>query len=284
MQTGREPLVFLSKIGKQSWVENIVNYCKQYNIPIDYLSDTLYEPKVIPMVRGKAFEFSTFLVLKKLLNPQKWKVEKLSINAQLGYGDVDVLLRHLKTKKEIRVECKLAKKGGYRLFPDGHSELLVKCMRSRTLGPEMIARLSPKLKIPEGVLGVHNDQYLPEDFDVVITSIGNAFYRTDKETGIFEWKPNPTEDEFLKSLVAKDKVEGLSLKNYAFNKMYVALSKDLFVSKKNKIGCTRKKCSIPDSCGFIPNYPRIVFQVSKATPNPPWFEATGLESLIKELL
>ena len=41
-------------------------------------------------------------------------------------------------KKVLRVECKLAKKGGYRLFPDGHSEIRVKCMRSRTLGPKKL--------------------------------------------------------------------------------------------------------------------------------------------------
>jgi hypothetical protein len=41
-----------------TWIQSLINYCQEYNIPIEYLGDTLYDPKVVPMIRGKAFEFS----------------------------------------------------------------------------------------------------------------------------------------------------------------------------------------------------------------------------------
>ncbi|MBF8265671.1 MAG: MspA1I restriction endonuclease [Dehalococcoidia bacterium] len=36
-----------------NWTQKIIEYCQEYSIPIEYLSDTLYEPKVVPMIRGK---------------------------------------------------------------------------------------------------------------------------------------------------------------------------------------------------------------------------------------
>jgi len=50
-----------------SWVEEVQAYCAEYNIPIGYLADTLYEPKVVPMIRGKAFEFSVMQALQNVL-------------------------------------------------------------------------------------------------------------------------------------------------------------------------------------------------------------------------
>ena len=63
-----------------NWVEKVQKYCADYNIPIEYLADTLYEPKVVPMIRGKAFEFSVVLVLQQILSPPNWDVVKLSGN------------------------------------------------------------------------------------------------------------------------------------------------------------------------------------------------------------
>lgn len=40
------------------WQQKIEEYCEKYNIPISYLAETLLEPKVVPMIRGKGFEFS----------------------------------------------------------------------------------------------------------------------------------------------------------------------------------------------------------------------------------
>ena len=49
------------------WQQKIEGYCEKYDIPILYLVDTLYEPKVVPMIRGKAFEFSVMLTLERIL-------------------------------------------------------------------------------------------------------------------------------------------------------------------------------------------------------------------------
>ena len=158
----------------RGWEEKVKEYCEKYNIPLLYLVETLYEPKVVPMIRGKAFEFSVMMALQNILSKDEWQVDKQAMNAQIGFHDVDVRIVHKPTKKTIRIECKLAKKGGYRLFTDGHSEIRVKCMRSRTLGLSKVKELAPKLGVSEKVLAVHNDQYLPADFDVVISKKDNS--------------------------------------------------------------------------------------------------------------
>src|SRR3989338_8305939 len=203
----------------RGWEEKVKEYCEKYNIPLLYLVETLYEPKVVPMIRGKAFEFSVMMALQNILPKDEWQVDKQAMNAQIGFHDVDVRIVHKPTKKTIRIECKLAKKGGYRMFSDGHSEIRVKCMRSRTLGLAKVKELAPKLGIGEKVLAVHNDQYLPADFDVVISSIGNAFYATDKTTGFFEWKPTKAGADFLERIGFTNKED---LRSFAFKTMFVA--------------------------------------------------------------
>ena len=250
----------------KSWQTKISEYCKKYNIPIFYLAETMYEPKVIPMIRGKAFEFSVMMVLQKTLPKKEWEVKKEIMNAQLGFHDVDVMVIHKPTKRIIRVECKLAKKGSYRSFSDGHSEIRVKCMRSRTLGSSKVKELAPKLGVSEKSLAVHNDQYLPADFDVVISSIGNAFYTTDKETGLFEWRPTKKEEKFLQKIGAPKEE---NLKDFAFRTLYAAKSSDLQIGN-NGITCTRAKCKNKKACGFIPNYPVIIFNKNTNQPKAGW--------------
>lgn len=152
-----------------AWIRQIIKYCKDYNIPPEYLHETLSEPKVIPMIRGKAFEFSAMLALKSILKDNdNWSVDKIPMNAQSGEHDIDLQVTHLPSGKIIRIECKLAKKEGYRKKTDGHHEISVKCMRSRTLGEAKVKELAPKLGVSESVLTIHNDQYLPSDFDFII--------------------------------------------------------------------------------------------------------------------
>jgi len=250
----------------KNWDKKVKEYCEKYNIPIFYLAETLYEPKVVPMIRGKAFEFSVMMALQEILPKNKWRVDKIMMNAQIGFHDIDVRIVHKSTKKVIRVECKLAKKGGYRSFADGHSEIRVKCMRSRTLGFVKVKELAPKFGVSEKVLAVHNDQYLPADFDVVISSIGNAFYTTDKETGLFEWGPTQEGGKFLKKIGASKKE---NFKDFAFKKMYVAKSSDLQIDN-NSVVCTRTKCKNKKACGFIPNYPIIIFNKDTNQPENGW--------------
>jgi len=72
------------------WQQKIREYCYKYNIPLLYLAETMYEPKVIPMIRGKAFEFSAMLALQEVLPSNEWIVDKPMMNAQVGFHDIDV--------------------------------------------------------------------------------------------------------------------------------------------------------------------------------------------------
>jgi len=262
------------------WIKKVVDYCEYYNIPLKYLAETMSEPKVVPMIRGKAFEFSIMILLQNILPKDEWEVSKISINAQSGFHDVDVQVVHLPSKKNLTIECKLASKESYRI-KDGRSEVEVKCMRSRTLGISKVAALAPKLGITEDVLTIHNDQYLPEDFDVVITSLGNAFYRTDEVTGRFEWQPTEREIEFLENLAGHALP---NLKDFAFHKIYVARSKDLAIGATPGVTCTRRRCENKTKCGFIPNYPVISFDPITHKPRETWAVIEESVSLFQSLI
>ncbi len=246
-----------------NWQSKVEAFCKEFSIPIDYLAETLNEPKVIPMIRGKAFEFTVLEKLKAVLNPEIWRVSKSYMNAQLGTHDEDVSVLHIPTNTNISIECKLAAKGGFRATGDGY-EIKVKCMRSRTLGEAMVQRLSAQWGMEESVLQIHNDQYRPTDFDIVITSIGNAFYQTHPETDNFYWSPGHSGIEFLRMMFG---VAGDTVKELAFNKMYIITSSDLTIRNGGHQTCTRRKCNNQSDCGFIPNYPIIKF--GKLTNNAP---------------
>ena len=262
------------------WEEKVKEYCEKYNIPLLYLAETLYEPKVVPMIRGKAFEFSVMMALQEILPEDKWQVDKPMMNAQIGFHDIDVRVLHKPTGKIVRVECKLAKKGGYRLFTDGHSEIRVKCMRSRTLGPAKVKELAPKFGISEKVLAIHNDQYLSADFDIVISSIGNAFYTTDKKTGYFEWSPSQEGEKFLQKIGASPKK---SFQDFAFSTLYVAKTSDLKISN-NGVICTRAQCKNKKGCGFIPNYPIIDFDKKINQPTNNWVSIKESLSLFEDFI
>lgn len=262
------------------WKQKVEDYCKKYNIPVFYLAETLYEPKVVPMIRGKAFEFSVMMALQEILPKDKWLVDKPMMNAQIGFHDIDVRVQHIKTGKIIRIECKLAKKGGFRAFTDGHTEIRVKCMRSRTLGPAKVKEMAPKLGVSEEVLAIHNDQYLPADYDIVITSIGNAFYDTDKKTGFFEWKPTKQGVDFLEKIAGSKSVD---LRDFAFNTMFIAKTSDLAIHN-NGVLCTRGLCKNKKNCGFIPNYPIIFFDKNKTVANNGWHSIKDSEKIFEELI
>lgn len=250
-----------------NWKQKIEAYCVKYNIPILYLAETLCEPKVVPMIRGKAFEYSVMTILNHVLPSNEWKVSKATPTEELAYHDTDIRIFHKRTGKVLRIECKLAKKEGYRLYKDGHSEIRVKCMRSRTLGDAKVKELAPKLGVNVDVLRIHNDQYLPADFDIVITSIGNAFYRTDRKSGFYEWKPTKIEEEFLLKLAPSTDA---NLKDFAFNKVYVARTVDLAAKPNSGVVCSRDKCKNKNGCGFIPNYPIIRFDAVTNKPTNGW--------------
>lgn len=253
---------------EKSWENQVQLYCEKYNIPISYLSDILSEPKVIPMIRGKAFEFSAMLRLQEILPKSDWIVDKPIMNAQFGYHDIDVRVIHKKTKAIIGIECKLAAKGSFRINKNGDIFMKVKCMRSRTLGENKANEVAQKLNINGELLKIHNDQYLPTDFDVVITSIANAFYQTNKETEIFDWHPSTEETIFLEKVLRCNDAD--MLQNKAYQHLYLAQSKDLAILEKNNLTCSRKQCTDPQNCGFIPNYPTIFFEKDTYRALKPW--------------
>src|SRR3989338_2937159 len=111
-------------------LKKIQDYCRKYDIAIKYLLDVISDLKVIPMIRGKSFEFSVSDLLKSKLS-KNWKVENLNINAQQGTHDIDVQITRINDKKKIRVECKLTKNDSFQINQEG-AEIRVKCMRSRT--------------------------------------------------------------------------------------------------------------------------------------------------------
>lgn len=264
-----------------NWQEKIKEYCSFYNIPIEYLSDTLYEPKVIPMIRGKAFEFTTFITLKEILPPDEFDVSKESMNAQIDSHDIDVAVRHIPTDITLSIECKLAGKGRFRFLENSNEyKLNVKCMRSRTLGSRMVTQQAAKLGLDVEQLTTHNDSYRASDFDVVITSIGNVFYVT-REDGIFDWKPSKTAQNFLMSISSPD--QHSNLKDFAFNSMFLAHSYDLAPHANNQIQCTRRNCNSKADCGFIPNYPELSFQNGNKLPDHPWYHINDAASVLRKI-
>jgi hypothetical protein len=257
-----------------SWSDKVQLFCDQYNIPIEYLTEIMLDPKVVPMIRGKAFEYSALTILLNILDESNWTVSKIPMNAQYEIHDEDITVSHKTSSVKIRIECKLAKKEGYS-SRNGKYCIQVKCMRSRTLGEEKIKNLAPKLGIDEAVLKIHNDQYISNNFDFVITSIGNAFYRTNKNTGLYEWTPTKDEIQFLRNIHpnSNENFNDLNVqRKLAFNKVYIAKSTDLAITCKNSILCTRKKCTNKTNCNFIPNYPIIKFDPQSYEVYKPWYD------------
>ena len=152
-------------------------------------------------------------------------------------------------------------------------------MRSRTLGAELVQRLAPLRGVSEESLSVHNDQYMPGDFDLVITSLANAFYSTNEE-GIFIWSPSHVGQLFLETKYGAG-LSDTQYQNAAFNDMYVARSSDLRISSHTGVLCTRRRCLNKTDCGFIPNYPLLTINhTSLQDPSNRWIHISNIESLL----
>lgn len=141
----------------------IILYCQQYNIPIDYFFDILWDQKVTPMIRGKAMEYNVFVLLKKILSAKEWSVQKLNLNPQHGIYDEDIGVIHRRTGIVLKIESKSAVRGS---FKDGKKakkikepHFLVKCHRSRSV-----------IKLA----GTSNDRYSDDTFDIIISNPSNS--------------------------------------------------------------------------------------------------------------
>jgi hypothetical protein len=143
----------------------IVEYCDKFDVPLEHLFQILEDQKVTPMIRGKAMEYNAVILLKGLLNPNLWTVEKLNLNPQPGTEDEDISVTYLRTGHRLKVESKSAVRGS---MTDGVRcrelkdipHFKVKCHRSRS---------NKKL--------VSNDRYSADSFDVLLTNPQNAIYK-----------------------------------------------------------------------------------------------------------
>jgi hypothetical protein len=263
----------LGSIVEENWLASLNEFCGEHNIPIEDLHLICDDPKVIPMIRGKAFEFSLARLLKEHL-PRDYEISTPYMNAQQGLHDIDVKIKHLPSSREWSIECKLSKKGSY-MLKNGIPTIRVKCMRSRTLGPAKITELAPIWGYPEFVLKIHNDQYRGIEFDIVATSLANAFYITDEE-GKFVFRPDRINRGMGKAFI---ETNGLSQKS-CFDTVFFARGDEIRALEANNVECTRGKCLDPN-CGFIPNYPIIDFDPNNGlTPNPPWVTIENLHTIL----
>ena len=247
-------------------LRRIKEYCKKYDVALKYLVDVISDLKVIPMIRGKSFEYSVSDRLRAILS-NSWEVKNLNINAQPGNHDIDVSVIRKTDKKEIRIECKLTKNNSFRLKKD-HAELRVKCMRSRTFSDNAAAaRMARHYGVSKEFLLVHADSYREGDFDYVITSLGNSMWTTIEDK--YTFNGNREQFNYLNKLFPDHFTDFDKFQEQAFNFLLFAKSSDLIVSPKNKLVCTRRKCILVNSqndCGFIPNYPIVnLTEVAKGT-------------------
>jgi hypothetical protein len=251
-------------------IRELENYCEKYNIPIDNLVDVISDLKVIPMIRGKAFEYTVASVLKRMLSRRTWKVENPHLNAQPGVHDIDVLVTKLSNRRRINVECKLSKNDSFNI-ENGIATIRVKCMRSRTFSDNAAAtRMARSYGITRELLLMHADSYRKKDFDFVVTSVGNSLWATDEMEYVF----SGTEAQF-NFLRQKFPSKFSTFRNFqkdSFNFLLFAQSKDICACTENGLVCNRKKCiknGTRDNCGFIPNYP-IVNLNNIAAGAGPW--------------
>jgi len=158
--------------------QELIKYCNTYKIPMEYVFDILEDQKVVPMIRGKATEYTTLLLLTSLLNPHEWSVAKLNLNAQTGMHDEDVSVTHQRSGIIIKIECKNACRGSFKFssrcaIKDPHCS--IKCHKSRST----ISKASTT-----------NDKYLVGDFDIVISNLSNAIIAGGTYTEFFELVKN----------------------------------------------------------------------------------------------
>lgn len=274
-----ELIPFIEK--EEKWISKLKKFCERYDFDPRHMTESINDPKVIPMIRGKAFEFSARDALIKSLCANRYKITNPKMNAQTGSHDIDVLIEDKIENLSFSIECKLSAKGAFRNLADGSAYTKVKCMRSRTLGVNEVARRTGKNEEKAKMLNIHNDQYQIEDFDMVITSLGNSLYQTDKVDSTFMYQPTEEQTKYLLASGVKNQKD-------CFNKFFVALAKDLVVDSSNNMGnqCTRKECKklgTNTNCKFIPNYPIMKFGGTLDSVKAPWYPLSEINQLIEKL-
>ena len=144
---------------------SITEYCATYNIPRDNLLDILEDQKVLPMIRGKATEYIGTAFLRQVLDPSDWLVDKLNLNPQPGFTDVDIRITFKRTGSTFKAETKNATRGSFRLGRTAQQppSFTVKCHKSRS-----------NLKLQNTT----NDRYLVGEFDLLVCNVSNAVFQS----------------------------------------------------------------------------------------------------------
>ncbi len=241
----------------------LIEICDDYGIPFTFLPDIILEPKVIPMIRGYSFEYVVYSELSSLLKDSDYLVKKDVTNPQINFADKDVEVYNKKTKTSFVFECKLSGKGSYL---KSKNRCRIKCMRSRTLGEEAAKTVSKHTKLPVSLILNHKDNYHYLHFDFVVTNLANVFYKT-RDDGIFEFNPDKEEFKVLREWTGENQISKIKAKLQ--KTLYFAKSKDIAPLQENDNLCTKKNCTLPNECGFIPNYPYFDFEKIE-----PWKELT----------
>ena len=106
----------MNELEKLNLAERLLGFCHKFNVPLEFLFEILEDQKVTPMIRGKAMEYSAFLLLDAALPKSAWSVQKLNLNAQQGTYDEDITITHRRTGVILKVESKSSVRGS---FSDG---------------------------------------------------------------------------------------------------------------------------------------------------------------------
>jgi hypothetical protein len=144
---------------------NLLKYCKKFNVPLEYLFEILEDQKVTPMIRGKAMEYNAYLILDKILPRTIWSVQKLNLNAQTGITDEDISITHRRTGIILKVESKSTVRGS---ISDGK--------RSRNLKVPHFLVKSHRSRSNIKLAGTSNDRYSVDSFDILVTNTSNAIF------------------------------------------------------------------------------------------------------------
>ena len=212
--------------GKIEFANQVLKYCRKFNIPLKFLFEILEDQKVTPMIRGKAMEYNAFLLLEKILPHTTWSVQKLNLNPQTGGYDEDISVTHRRTGIILKVESKSAVRGS---ISDGKRSRIVKvphfnvkCHRSRS-----------NIKL----IGSSNDRYSLDSFDILITNTSNAIFEKN------------TVGENLE-VVYKQELKDLLYVHYAVNS-----DEELIITSQNDWRfCIPKDIAVE---GFIPRTPYV---------------------------
>lgn len=104
----------LQNENEDALIKDIKDYCEYYNLPLKHLVEIISDLKVVPMLRGKGFEFTASDAIRKRLKSDEWDVSNPIINAQSEVQDIDVLVTRRKDGRRIRIECKLARNNSFK--------------------------------------------------------------------------------------------------------------------------------------------------------------------------